>query len=416
MSEEKTMKNTEQKIPALRFPEFSGEWEEKRLGEMGFFTSGTGFSEKEQGGVSGIPFYKVSDMNMPENIQIMQKANNYVSDKQIIDNRYKVIKKPSIIFAKVGAAIFLERKRVANNFLIDNNMMSFTPAGNIMFFFQLFQTIHLSKFAQVGALPSYNASDVSSIRIIIPTSEDEQRQIADFLSAVDKRLHLLKDKKTKLEEYKRGVMQRIFSQELRFTRPDGSAYPDWGEKRLDEVLFEHKSRNLKLEVDEVFSVAKEKGVINQIEHLGRSYAADNISNYKIVYPFDLIYTKSPTSGFPFGIIKQNKTDRTGVVSTLYGVFRPNNKFIGYYLDAYFSSEIRTYNYLVPLVQKGAKNTMNINNKTFLNGAKISLPSSEDEQRQIADFLSAIDNKIALLTKQIESTEQYKKGLLQQMFV
>ncbi|WP_160111043.1 restriction endonuclease subunit S [Dysgonomonas sp. Marseille-P4361] len=198
----------------LRFTRPDGsaypDWEEKKLGEMGFFTSGTGFSEKEQGGVSGIPFYKVSDMNMPENIQIMQKANNYVSDKQIIDNRYKVIKKPSIIFAKVGAAIFLERKRVANNFLIDNNMMSFTPAGNIMFFFQLFQTIHLSKFAQVGALPSYNASDVSSIRIIIPTSEDEQRQIADFLSAIDDKISLLNQQIASTEQYKKGLLQQMF--------------------------------------------------------------------------------------------------------------------------------------------------------------------------------------------------------------
>lgn len=198
----------------LRFTRPDGsaypDWEEKKLGEMGFFTSGTGFSEKEQGGVSGIPFYKVSDMNMPENIQIMQKANNYVSDKQIIDNRYKVIKKPSIIFAKVGAAIFLERKRVANNFLIDNNMMSFTPAGNIMFFFQLFQTIHLSKFAQVGALPSYNASDVSSIRIIIPTSEDEQRQIADFLSAIDNKISLLSKQIESTEQYKKGLLQQMF--------------------------------------------------------------------------------------------------------------------------------------------------------------------------------------------------------------
>ena len=81
---------------------------------------------------------------------------------------------------------------------------------------------------------------------------------------------------------------------------------DWKPVQLKEILKEHKSRNTKNQVEEVFSVAKEKGVINQIEHLGRSYASDDISNYKVVYTNDVVYTKSPTAGFTFGIIKQNK--------------------------------------------------------------------------------------------------------------
>ena len=83
---------------------------------------------------------------------------------------------------------------------------------------------------------------------------------------------------------------------------------EWKPVKLNEILKEHKTRNTKSEYDEVFSVAKEKGVINQIEHLGRSYASDDITNYKVVFPNDVVYTKSPTAGFPFGIIKQNKMD------------------------------------------------------------------------------------------------------------
>lgn len=190
---------------------------------------------------------------------------------------------------------------------------------------------------------------------------------------------------------------------------------DWKPVQLKEILKEHKSRNTKNQVEEVFSVAKEKGVINQIEHLGRSYASDDISNYKVIYPNDVVYTKSPTAGFPFGIIKQNKLDRTGVVSVLYAVFKPKNVELGLLLDIYFSSWVNTYNYLVPLVHKGAKNTMNIGNEDFLNGAKIYLPTQKDEQKKITDFLIKIDNRIAQLTEKKENLELYKKGITQKIF-
>lgn len=190
---------------------------------------------------------------------------------------------------------------------------------------------------------------------------------------------------------------------------------DWKEVNLNEVLSEHKTRNTKNEIVEVFSVAKEKGVINQIEHLGRSYASDNISNYKVVFPDDVIYTKSPTAGFPFGIVKQNKINRTGVVSVLYAVFKPKNKELGELLDYYFSSPINTYNYLVPLVHRGAKNTMNIGNEEFLKGKKISLPTTVEEQAKVTEFLKSVEDRIFQLNKKKKLLEQYKKNIIQKIF-
>ncbi len=210
-------------------------------------------------------------------------------------------------------------------------------------------------------------------------------------------------------------MQKLFSQELRFKDDNNQDFPDWQEKTLEEILVEHKTRNKNKDIKEVFSVAKIEGVVNQIDHLGRSYASSDTSNYKVVFPYDLIYTKSPTSDFPYGIIKQNKLKRTGIVSVLYGVFTPKSENIGLLLDYYFSNWKNTYNYLNPLVQKGAKNTMNINNEVFLNGSNIPLPASEVEQEKIATFLSTIDEKIDHCEKHIEKMEAWKKGLLQQMF-
>jgi type I restriction enzyme S subunit len=185
------------------------DWEEKKLKEIGVFISGTGFSKLEQGGVEGVPFLKVSDMNLEGNEFIISNANNYVNLEQINRLKYKQINKLSIIFAKVGAAIFLERKRIASNFLIDNNMMSFTPNGDIIFFKSLFDTIRLSKFAQVGALPSYNASDLKTIKIKLPSLK-EQQKIANFLSAVDNKIDLVSTQIENTKAFKKGLLQQMF--------------------------------------------------------------------------------------------------------------------------------------------------------------------------------------------------------------
>jgi len=190
-----------------RFPN----WEEKKLNDLGKFTSGTGFSEVEQGGAEGTPYYKVSDMNLPLNTTVMREANNYVSNEQVNRLNYKPITEEAIIFAKVGAAVFLERKRLARDFLIDNNMMAYIPfkSSMIRFLKIIFERTRLSKYAQVGALPSYNAGDLKTIKVKLPHPE-EQKKIADFLSAIDDKIALVSDELGKAKTFKKGLLQQMF--------------------------------------------------------------------------------------------------------------------------------------------------------------------------------------------------------------
>ncbi|MCT9367530.1 restriction endonuclease subunit S [Acinetobacter baumannii] len=188
-----------------------GEWEETTLGEIGTFKSGQGFPEQFQGGKDGIPFFKVSDMNILGNEKIMKVANNYVNSEAITKMKAKVIDNEAIIFAKVGAAIFLERKRLAKNFLIDNNMMAYlsNQKTNIMFLKQFLDNIKLSKFVQVGALPSYNSSDLAIIPISLPCLE-EQTKIANFLSAIDQKLEVVAQQIEQAKTWKKGLLQQMF--------------------------------------------------------------------------------------------------------------------------------------------------------------------------------------------------------------
>ena len=193
-----------------RLKGFEGEWEEVKLGNLGKFAGGCVFSENEQGGQTGIPFYKVSDMNTPGNELKMTIANNYVTQEQIECLGYIVIEDEAIIFAKVGAAIALERKRHAKNFIIDNNMLAFIPNEDIWYMKYWFDSIRLSKYIQVGALPSYNASDLSTIKLNIP-SRKEQTAIASVLVNADKEIEIQKQKLAAMQAQKKGLMQVLLT-------------------------------------------------------------------------------------------------------------------------------------------------------------------------------------------------------------
>ena len=198
--------------------------------------------------------------------------------------------------------------------------------------------------------------------------------------------------------------------ELRF--PEFTGKDGWKNSKLLDVLFEHKETSDGSE--EVYSVSVHKGIVNQIEHLGRRFAASSTDNYKRVLPGDVVYTKSPTGDFPFGIIKQNKSDKPVIVSPLYGVFTPETKWLGLIIDAYFESPQRTYNYLESIVQKGAKNTINIRNDVFLSKHLV-LPMDREEQQQIASCLSSLDELIAAHNDKLDTLKDHKKGLLQNLF-
>ena len=175
--------------PEIRFKGFTDPWEQRKLGDIGKARSGVGFPDADQGGVTGVPFFKVSDMNLDGNENEMIVANNYVTAEQIADHRWSPITElPAIFFAKVGAAVMLNRKRLCRfPFLMDNNTMAYSLSPtkwDADFAKALFGTVDLTSLVQAGALPSYNAGDVESMGIYLP-SLFEQEQIGAFFKLLD---------------------------------------------------------------------------------------------------------------------------------------------------------------------------------------------------------------------------------------
>ena len=207
----------------LMFPAFSQinkslsdtlSWEQRKLGEVGKARSGVGFPDTEQGGSSGTPFFKVSDMNNDGNENEMNVANNYVTDAQIAARRWSPIEEvPAIFFAKVGAAVMLNRKRLCRfPFLLDNNTMAYSLSKDQWdadFAKALFETVDLTTLVQVGALPSYNASDVEAMEIMLPEIP-EQRQIGAYFRQLDNLITLHQRKLEKLKNIKKSMLEKMF--------------------------------------------------------------------------------------------------------------------------------------------------------------------------------------------------------------
>lgn len=202
-----------------RLPGFSGEWEEKPISFFGNFISGNCFPIEYQGCPRGeLPFYKVSDFNNAGNSRVMGRANNYISHNIASVLSCKIIPKNSVVFAKIGAAISLERKRITGfDCCIDNNMMSFLPyQKNIAAYMcYLFQTIRFGEFVEATALPSLSGKTIGEIQRIFPPTVEEQIAIATVLSDLDFEIEALEQKLTKYRQVKQGMMQQLLTGKIR---------------------------------------------------------------------------------------------------------------------------------------------------------------------------------------------------------
>lgn len=249
-----------------------------------------------------------------------------------------------------------------------------------------------------------NLGEISECTIPLPEI-DEQERIASVLDAWDKAISEAKGSAETHSIRLEWLIDALLSGKNRLSNFNKS----WSRLQLSDVLTEHKLRSSGNE--EVFSVSVHRGLVNQIEHLGRSFAAQSTDHYNRVMPGDIVYTKSPTGQFPLGIVKQSTLDEDAIVSPLYGVFRPKSKSLGSLLDALFSVPSFAVRYLTPLVQKGAKNTIAVTNNQFLEG-RVMLPSDAEEIDALADLIKTQRKIITHSKKLVSLLEDQKRGITQ----
>lgn len=206
----------------------------------------------------------------------------------------------------------------------------------------------IRKLSNTGNQENLNADIIKTYQV--PWAPDEeQERISTILTTQDKVIELKEKRLAEKQRQKKYLMQQLLTGKKRLPGFSG----EWKNIKLCEVLSERKEKNVEQNL-RICSVAVQKGVVDQVEHLGRSYAANDTSNYSVAHYGDIIYTKSPTGDFLYGIVKQNLLQETVAVSPLYGVFTPLTFGLGYFLHTYFQSAICARNYLLPIVQERGK--------------------------------------------------------------
>lgn len=392
----------------MRFPEFSGEWEEHQLRNVcKLLSGGTPALDISCYWNGNIPFISATAMHKPYIID----SEQYLSEEGLVHGS-KLLKQGNLLLLVRGSMLWkripvcYNRVDVAFNQdvkgIIPNNV---TNSLFLLYWFlsQENRIKYMVTGTGIGA-GKLDMEDLLSMKILLPL-QDEQRKVVSLLQLIDARIAT----QNKIIEKYESLIQAVIYQK----KTDGIRMGDWQKTELSKVLQERNEKNIN--GYDVCSVSVSQGVVNQIEYLGRSFAAKETSHYNVVKYGDIVYTKSPTGDFPYGIVKRSCIKDGVAVSPLYGVYMPANDHIGVILHFYFMQPNNASNYLHPLIQKGAKNTINITNRRFLENS-IPLPKTENEALCIANALKTIQKKIDTEKGLLQSYEKEKEYLLCQMFI
>ena len=371
-------------VPNLRFPEFSGEWEKCKIKQVCDIATGNkNTQDKSDDGI--YPFYVRS--------QTVERINSWSFDGEAILTAGDGVGVGKVFHYSTGKIGVHQRVYILSNFTCDSKYL-----------FHYFSSRFYGRVKRMSAKNSVDSVRMEMIADmpIYLASNDEQHKIGNLMSLLNERIETQKKIIEKYESLIRGLITDVNSGRIAQCK---SVY-------LRDLLTEQHEKNTNNY--EVCSVSVIQGVINQIDYLGRSFAAKEVLHYNVVNCGDIVYTKSPTGEFPYGIVKRSDITKPVAVSPLYAVYHPINDYVGRYLHLYFKNPINAKNYLHKLIQKGAKNTINITNQHFLDN-KILIPE-KGWLDKIVKFATAIEMKIATENKVLQTLQQQKDHLLSKMFI
>ena len=410
------------RVPRIRFKGFEEDWEQRKLGEVGKARSGIGFPESEQGGTIGTPFFKVSDMNIDGNENEMTAANNYVTTAQIVAHKWSPIEElPAIFFAKVGAAVMLNRKRLCRfPFLLDNNTMAYSldkTKWDADFAKALFETVDLTSLVQVGALPSYNSGDIEAMEILLP-SLSEQSQIGAFFKKIDHLITLHQRKLEKLKIIKKSMLENLFPQngektpKIRFS----GFTKDWEQRKLSEIY-----KNI---CNAYVGTATPYYVEDGHFYLEANNVKDGKINYNSqIFINDNFYESQKDKWLNSGDIVMVQSGHVGHAAV---IPEELENTVAHALILFKNAKVKIEPYFLNYQYQTLNFKRKIENITVGNTIKHILASDMKEymvyvsrfaeQIIVSKYFQTLDHLITLHQSKLEKLQKIKKSMLESMFV
>jgi type I restriction enzyme S subunit len=397
-------------VPELRFPEFSGEWEEKKLGDIssdgmyGMNAAAIDFDGENK-------YIRITD--------ISENSNNFVpkplcSPNGNLEDKF-LLKENDLLFARTGASTgksYLYNKEDGKLYFAGFLIKFHVNKANSKFVFYNTLRSKYENWVRIMSIrsgqPGINAEEYKKLEINLP-SIPEQEKIASFLSKVDEKIEKLEKKQELWETYKKGMMQKIFSQELRFKDENGEDYPDWKIGKIEDVIIQ-KIRKIQKPNDGYWRLglrSHAKGTFHEFVEDPSKIAMDYLF---LVKENDLIL--NITFAWEHAIALASKEDEDKLVSHRFPTysFYDNAKplfYKYYFLQSKFKFELEN------ISPGGAGRNRVMRKNEFL---KLEVPIPDLlEQEKIVNTLFTTDEKINQLNTELNLNKEFKKGLLQQMF-
>ncbi|CAC6086713.1 Type I restriction-modification system, specificity subunit S [Staphylococcus aureus] len=392
------MSNTQKKnVPELRFPGFEGEWEEKKLESIIKVNSGKDYKHLDKG---DIPVYGTGGY--------MTSVSEPLSEIDAVGiGRKGTINKPYLLeapFWTVYTLFYCTPKKETD----------------ILFILSLFRKINWKVYDESTGVPSLSKQTINKINRFVPTNK-EQQKIGKFFSKLDRQIELEEQKLELLQQQKKGYMQKIFSQELRFKDENGNDYPEWENVMLQKVL-KDKTEGIKrgpfggalkkdIFVESGYAVYEQRNAIYDISNF-RYYINEN--KYKemqsfSVQPNDIIMSCSGTIG-RLALIPQNYTK--GIINQALIRFRTNHKIRSEFFLIFMRSNQMQRKILEANPGSAITNLVPVKELKLI---PFPLPV-KFEQDKISQFILIINRRIEQSEKKIESLKNRKQGFLQKLFV
>lgn len=395
-------------VPKLRFRNFTQDWHENSLGDLVDIKSGNSPSNYELSSVGEYPFIKVEDMNNCSKYQV--RAREFVVNSQ------PCFPTGSVVFPKRGAAIMNNKVRILNqNSCADTNMMALVPINiHQEYLYYLISFVGLYKIADTSTIPQINNKHILPFKVIIPEKK-EQTKVANFLSSLDEKITLLSKQHGLLCKYKKGMMHKIFSQELRFKNESGKDFPEWKYSALGNVthlitnglVTDQNDQGKGYPVSRIETISERKINLSKVGYVDTS---KDISNYRLNYG-DMLFSNINSISHigKIAYFDVNEELYHGM-NLLRIVIDNNNSSLFFYHQLTAESKKKYFESRANQAVSQASI-----NQSELKRTPIWIPCI-DEQTKIANFLSAIDDKITAKKTELNKLKIWKQGLLQQMFV
>ena len=395
------------------------DWEVSKLNNLGNLKGGTGFPDKYQGhkGLKYL-FVKVSDMNIAGNEINIKAAVNTIDDKISRILKCNIFPKNTIVFAKVGAALLLNRRRILlKESAIDNNMMGFIvgKGNNTKFYYYVLQSIDFAKHFFSGALPSLNQNVLGNINVVSPPFP-EQKKIAEILTTVDEAIEKTARIIEKTKEAKKGLMQRLLTRGIghqKFKKTEIGEIPEeWEVKRLGDLCVGKPEYGANVSAIDRNDLLPRYIRITDVTEDGKLSAAtwqsirQDVAGPYLLNKGDFLFARSGATVGKTYLYKE--TDGLCAFAGYMIRFRPNPtlllpEFLFHYTHSNFY-----YNWVKGILRAGAQ--PNINGQEYAKMPILKPPI--EEQKTIINILNSLDEDIEKETSHKEQLESLKKGLMQ----